>query len=220
MLKKDIKKTLIETRERKETLLIEQEIIKNRIMIIVEDVNNIKYFKKLPKRKQEKLAFTLFREFAYLQNNLLITEDIGFLEILKKLFGNIFGKSAIETIAEPLVDKLLSAIGFKSDGIVKKSVISLLTTDPTKLITAFQDCHQMTKLLLESFAEGLAMKIQDEAEKDSMIYDYIRNTLGGKISGSSFINDLEAKISGPVCQLFNKFSSNASEVVAKLQSGK
>jgi hypothetical protein len=219
MLEKNIRRAIVEAKEKKETLLIEQQIIKSRIMIIVEDVNNIKNFKKLPKSKQEKLAFTLFREFAYLQNNLLITEDIGFLDILKKLFGNVFGKSAIETIAEPLVDKILTAIGFTSQGIVKKTVISLITTDPRKLIAAFQDCHQMTKLLLESFAEGLIMKMQDEAEKGSMIYDYIRNTLGGKISGSDFINDMEAKISGPICSLFDKFSGNAKDIVTKLQGG-
>ena len=217
MLERNIRRAIVEAKEKKETLLIEEHLIKNRIMVIVEDVNNIKYFKTLSKRKQEKLAFTLFREFAYLQNNLLITEDFDFLSILKNLFGNIFGKSAIETIAEPLVDKILTAIGFKSQGIVKKSVISLLTTDPRKLIDAFQDCHLMTKLLLNSFAEGLVMKIQDEAEKDSMIYDYIRNTLGGKISSSDFINDMEEKISGPICSLFDKFSSNAKEIVTKLK---
>jgi hypothetical protein len=217
MLKRNIRRAIVEAKERKETLLIEQQIIKSRIMIIVEDVNNIRNFKKLPKSKQEKLAFTLFREFAYLQNNLLITEEIGFLDILKNLFGSVFGKSAIETIAEPLVDKILTAIGFKSEGIVKKSVISLLTTDPRKLIAAFQDCHLMTKLLLESFAEGLIMKMQDEAQKGSMIYDYIRNTLGGKISELDFVNSLESKISEPVCSLFSKFSDNAKEIVTKLQ---
>jgi hypothetical protein len=217
MLKRNIRRAIVEAKERKETLLIEQQIIKSRIMIIVEDVNNIRNFKKLPKSKQEKLAFTLFREFAYLQNNLLITEEINFLDILKNLFGNVFGKSAIETIAEPLVDKILIAIGFKSEGIVKKSVISLLTTDPRKLIAAFQDCHLMTKLLLESFAEGLLMKMQDEAQKGSMIYDYIRNTLGGKISELDFVNSLESKISEPVCSLFSKFSDNAKEIVTKLQ---
>jgi len=217
MLKRNIRRAIVEAKERKETLLIEQQIIKSRIMIIVEDVNNIRNFKKLPKSKQEKLAFTLFREFAYLQNNLLITEEINFLDILKNLFGNVFGKSAIETIAEPLVDKILIAIGFKSEGIVKKSVISLLTTDPRKLIAAFQDCHLMTKLLLESFAEGLLMKMQDEAQKGSMIYDYIRNTLGGKISELDFVNSLESKISEPVCLLFSKFSDNAKEIVTKLQ---
>jgi len=217
MLERNIRRAIVEAKERKETLLIEQQIIKSRIMIIVEDVNNIRNFKKLPKSKQEKLAFTLFREFAYLQNNLLITEEINFLDILKNLFGNVFGKSAIETIAEPLVDKILIAIGFKSEGIVKKSVISLLTTDPRKLIAAFQDCHLMTKLLLESFAEGLLMKMQDEAQKGSMIYDYIRNTLGGKISELDFVNSLESKISEPVCSLFSKFSDNAKEIVTKLQ---
>jgi hypothetical protein len=45
MLQKKIKKSLIETKNKKESILIEQKLIKNRIMMIFENKDNIKNFK-------------------------------------------------------------------------------------------------------------------------------------------------------------------------------
>ena len=101
-LSKKIKTTIIETKEKQEKLLIEETLVNNRIMMIVEDVNNIKNFNKLPKQKQLKLGFTLLEEFSYLQNNDLINE--GFIDTLKTLFGSSF-EGIAQTIAEPIFQK-------------------------------------------------------------------------------------------------------------------
>ena len=45
MLQKKIKKSLIEAKNKKESILIEQKLIKSRIMMIVENEDNIKNFK-------------------------------------------------------------------------------------------------------------------------------------------------------------------------------
>jgi hypothetical protein len=45
MLEKKVRKSLIETKERKEKLLIEETLIKNRLSIILEGVNSDKEFK-------------------------------------------------------------------------------------------------------------------------------------------------------------------------------
>ena len=47
MLEKKVRKSLIETKERKEKLLIEETLIKNRLSIILEGVNSDKEFKSL-----------------------------------------------------------------------------------------------------------------------------------------------------------------------------
>ena len=62
MLQKKIKKSLVETKNKKESILIEQKLIKSRIMMIVENEDNIKNFKSLPESKQEKIAYKLFEE--------------------------------------------------------------------------------------------------------------------------------------------------------------
>jgi len=140
MLKKDIRRAILEAKEKKERILIEQEIVTNRILMIFESKENIINFKKLPKHKRDRISEAFLQEMIYLGQSGLINEDIGFMNILKSLFGGLFGRSAIETIAEPLVNKILSAVGFTSNGILKKTVVSLLTTNPSDLMDSFTDC--------------------------------------------------------------------------------
>lgn len=218
MIKKDIRKALLETKEKKETLLIERTIIKNRILMVVEDVNNIKNFNKLPYKKRNRLSESLLKEFIYLERNGLLNE--GFMDILSSLFGNVFGRSAVETIAEPLIDKVLTSFGFTSEGILKKTMISFLTSNPKELIKAMGDCRLMTKLLIESFIEGIVMMIQQQTDKGGFMYDYARNTLGGLIKGTSVVSNLEGQLSGKVCGMFSNLTGKAEDVADKLSGGK
>jgi len=215
MLKKDIRKTLIETKERKEKLLIEQNIIKNRMMMIFENQENINNFRNLPKSKRVRIANSFINELRTLDDLGLVNE--GFLDILKSLFGRAFGGIA-ETAAEPLVNGILSAIGFKSNGFMKKFMISFITTRPTELLKALTDCKAMTKLLVESFIEALVMMLQQEAEKGGFFYDFIRNELGGVIKDTSVVSNLENKFAGTVCSMFDKFTGKAQDVANKLKT--
>ena len=54
MLEKTIRKSLIESKEKKEKLLIEQKIVESRILSLFDGINSEKKFKKLPKDKQLK----------------------------------------------------------------------------------------------------------------------------------------------------------------------
>jgi hypothetical protein len=220
MLKKDIRKALLETKEKKENLLIEQQIIKERFMMIVEDINNVKNFKKLPKSKREKISFSLMEEFIYLQQTGLINEQFGFMDILKNLFGGLFGSSAIETIAEPIVGKILDSIGFASvgnkDSLLKKTMISALTSNPADLAKALTDCRLMTKLLVKSFAEGLIMVLQDQMDKNGKLFNYFRNYLGGMIEKSGTASGIESKIGDTICGMFDSFTGNAKSIQDKL----
>ena len=90
-INKQVRKKILETKEQKERLLIEQKIVHNRIMMIVEDMDNIKNFKTLPEEKQLKISFNLLREFSYLESNGILNEQ--FSDFLGKIFGNSFFKS-------------------------------------------------------------------------------------------------------------------------------
>jgi hypothetical protein len=74
MLKKQIRKSLIETKERKEKLLIEEKLVESRIMMIVESKDNFKNFHLLSEEKQLKLGFSLMREVHFLSHNGLLNE--------------------------------------------------------------------------------------------------------------------------------------------------
>ena len=77
MLKKEIRKSILETKEKKEKLLIEQKLVESRIMMIIESKDNIKKFKRLSEEKQQKMAYSLFEEIGYLEEQGLMNEQDG-----------------------------------------------------------------------------------------------------------------------------------------------
>jgi len=214
MLKKNIRKTLIETKEKKETLLIEEQIVKSRISIILEGIENIDSFQKLSEDKQLRIAFKLMNEISYFKESGLLNEQLG--DFLTKIFGNSFvGGSVAETIVEPFVNSILSALGLK--GYFKNVLISFLTSKPSDLIAAFGDCTKMTKLIAEALSEGVFTTLQQEKGYGGLGYDLIRNVLGGAIKNTGFIQGIEQGISKIVCGLFSKYTDNAKDLVGKLQ---
>lgn len=215
MLKNDIRRALIETKEKKQSRLIERQIIENRLESIFENYGGITNFKRLPKQKKLIYSVLLIQEMKEMNEVGLLNEE--FLDILKSIFGGLLGKSAIETIAEPIVGKILTSLGMTSDGILKKTMISVLTSDPRRLVSALTDCREMTKLLSESFVEGLVMLLQEQVGRESFLYDYIRNTLGGKLKDSNMIESFENMIADKVCSLFDVFSDKAKDVASKIE---
>ena len=75
MLEKQIKKSLIETKEKKERRLIEESLVKNRISIITEGITNIDDFNRLSENKKLKMSIKFLQEMSYLETNRLITEQ-------------------------------------------------------------------------------------------------------------------------------------------------
>jgi hypothetical protein len=213
MLEKKIKKSLIETKNKKESILIEQKLIKNRIMMIFENKDNIKNFKSLPKAKQEKIAYKLFEEINYLQETNILNEQL--MDFLGKIFGNSLGGVA-QTIVEPMVNSLLMGIGL--EGYFKDFLVSFITSNPTRLATALKSCDELTKLVAEALSEAVFMMIQRQQGLEGQGYTFLRNALGGAVKDTTFIKSIETQISDIVCQMFDKMTDNASGVFNKLKS--
>ena len=214
MLEKNIKKAILETKEKKEKLLIEEGLVKSRIMMIVESKNNIKNFKSLPKEKQEKIAYKLLEEINYLQETNLLNEQL--MDFLGKIFGNSLG-GILQTVAEPMVNSILGAIGL-GDSYFGKFLVSLITSNPTRLAKALKSCEELTKLVAESLAEAVFMMIQKQQGLEGQGYTFLRNALGGAVKDYGFIQSIEKKISGIVCELFGKMNNKASGVFDKLKT--
>jgi REP element-mobilizing transposase RayT len=213
MLKKDIKKAIIETKEKKEKLLIEAKIVQNRLMIIFESKENIKNFANLPKEKKTKMAKALFEEISYLDEQGLLNEQLW--DFLGKIFGNSLG-AGLETIAEPLVNSILGAIGL-GDSYFGKFIVSFITTKPGRLAKALKDCNELTKLIAESLGEAMVMTIQKQQGLQGNGYTFMRNALLGAIKDTSFASKLESQLSGIVCEVFGKMNDKASDVYDKLK---
>ncbi len=66
-LNKQIRKTILETKEQKEKFLIEQSLVKKRLEMIIGDVKTVDDYNKLSETKQLKLNFVLlFQESFFL----------------------------------------------------------------------------------------------------------------------------------------------------------
>jgi len=216
-MKKEIRQALVEAKEKKERLLIEQSLVKSRIMMIVESEENIKNFNFLPKRKQRKIADGILREMLIMDDQQILNE--GLWDMLSSIFGNSFSGLA-QMIGEPLVNSILSALGFE-DGYFKNVLISFITSNLGDLAKVLRgDCKTLTKLVAEALVEGIEMQLAQSHGMSGAGYSFIRNTLNSAIKNTEFVSHLEEQMESTICNLFSKFTSNASEVVSKLKPSK
>lgn len=215
MLKKQIRKSLVETKEKKERRLMEEKLVESRLSVIVENIKSEKHFNQLSEEKQLKLSVTLLSELSYLHNNGFILEE-GLGDILKSLLGtHIFG-NITQTIFEKVFNSLLSGLGM-GDGFMKNAIISFLTSRPSDVIKAFNDCRIMTTLVSRAIVEGLVMSLQKDKGFGGTGWDLVRNTLGEAIEQSDFGKKIESGIAQTVCSVMGKYTSKAENVLQKVK---
>ena len=209
MLKNNIRKSLLETKERKETLLIEEKLIKNRLSIIVESVKTKESFNSQSDKNQLKISVEFIQELSYLKNVGLLNER-NLTSALQSIFGNSFG-NITQTILEPILNVILRKLGF-GHGIFKNVIVSSLTTSPIDLVNALSDCKVMTKLLVKSIFEAQVMVLQTKSGLSGIGLNFVRNTLGSVANDQKMIKELEDKLSVNVCELIYKFTDKAESV--------
>jgi len=215
MLEKKVRKSLIETKEKKEKLLIEETLIKNRLSIILEGVNSDKEFKSLSEKKQLRISSKFIQELSYLQETKLINEqNLG--SLMQSLFGGWFG-NLTQTIFEPMFKKILTPLF--GEGFFTNFLTAYLTSRPSDVIKSFNDCKLMTKLIAEGISEAIVMQIQTSKGLTGSGYSFIRNTMGDVLTGSEFISGIEKSLGNTVCGILGKFSDNAEKVVEKVKGG-
>lgn len=214
MLEKQIKKSLIETKEKKERRLIEESLVKNRISIITEGITNIDDFNRLSENKKLKMSIKFLQEMSYLETNGLITEQ-NFSSILQSIFGGAFG-NITQTLVEPFLERILKGIGFES-GYIRNFLVSFLTSKPSEIIKAFSDCKLMTKLVASGIVESIVKTVQEEKGFSAPGYDLIRNTMGDVLRNVEFVSGLEKGLENTICSLIGKFTDNAEKVAEKLK---
>ena len=214
MLNKKVKKSLIEIKEQKEKLLIEQQLVKNRLSIILEGINSEDDFKKLSDRQQLKISVKFIQELSYLQNTGLISEQ-NFGNILNSLFGGFFG-NITQTIVEPVLKKILVPVF--GEGYFTNFIASLLTKNTAEFIRGLNDCKLMTKLIAQSISESVVMQIQDAKGLNAPGYVFLRQSMGDALTSTEFVKSIERGLGDMVCNMLGKFTGNAKKVAEKLKS--
>ena len=215
MLEKKVRNYLIETKERKEKLLIEEKLIKNRFSIIFEGVKSEKDFKSLSEKKQIKISLKFIQEVVFLQKNgLMVEQQLG--DQMSKLFGNGLG-NLTQTMFEPIIRKILKPLF--GEGFFTDFLVSYLTSRPSEIVKSFNDCKLMTNLIAQGISESIVMQIQKNAGLTGPGYNFIRNSVGDVLSGTEFTSRIEDGLEGKICGILDGFSGNAEQVISKLKSG-
>ena len=209
MLKKEIRNRLLEQKVKKESQLIESKIVESRLSIIISSKES---FDSLSEEKKAKVVFEFFSEMRVLQEQGLISEQFG--EILGKLFGQA-PSGITQAFVEPLVSSILGWFGLS--GYFLQFVTSFIVSDPARLARATKDCKELTKLIAEALSEAMVIMIQQSQGLEGKGHSILRNTLGGAIKETSFVQSLEEKLSEGVCGLFDKYTGNAENVLEKIK---
>jgi len=212
-LNKVIRKSLKETKVQKETILIEQKIVRSRLNMIVENFIDDDKFKNLSEKEQEKICVLFLMEMSSLNDEGLLTEN--FIDTLKNIFGAAFW-SVPEAFTEKALNSLLGAVGFP-DNSIRKFLVSFFATNPSELLKAFKDCRVLTKHIVRAIGETLIMNLQQSKGLGGTGMDIVRNALQNELQNLEFTKKLEEALSGSVCQVFEKYSGNAKEVLDKLK---
>jgi len=221
-LDKEIKKKLLETKEQKNKLIIEQEIVRSRLMMIFESEDNLKNWDNLSDKKRFKISCKFLQEVSFQQQNEVINEQ--FLDTIKSIFGSSVGGGFGQAILEPAVSWILSGLGMESNSYIKKFVVSFLTKQEG-FWNYLKDCKTLTKGIAESIAEATAMQVQQSTGTGGFWMDAVRNTLGAWLSPKNgdetgFVGGIEKQIEDKVCGFWNKATGNAKNVLTKLNGEK
>lgn len=212
-LNKVIKKKLKETKVQKETILIEQKIVRSRLMMIFENENFLERFESMSELEQEKISVLILMEISSLNEEGLISEN--FIDTISGLFGKTFWGGA-ETFVEKAINSFLTGIGVP-DNSIKKFLVSFFSTNPSELLNSFRDCRVLSKHIARAIGETMIMNLQQTKGVGGFGWDMIRNVVQNKLQDLKFVKDVEDTISDKVCELFGKFSGNAKEVVDKIK---
>ena len=173
-LDKKIKKKLLETKEQKDRLIIEQEIVRSRIMMIFESEDNLKNWNNLSDEKRFKISCKFLQEVSFQQQNGVINEQ--FMDIIKNIFGSSIGGGLGQAVLEPAVSWILSGLGMENNSYIKKFVVSFLT-QKEGFWNYLKDCKTLTKGIAESIAKATLAQVQQSTGTGGFWMDAVRNTL-------------------------------------------
>jgi hypothetical protein len=226
VLKNTIRKNLMETKETKKSLLVEESIIKNRFGLIIESAkshNNIEIA-----FLEVMVEMIKLREMG-LSEKALIKEELSFFNLLGGMFGGSGAKQNLMgtlrgTFTEYAAKFLLSKLGISSGSALGRMFITTLGnvesfSDIPKL---FSDCRYISELLSKSVVESILGSIGDKYVAGGLLADAVRNSLTDMLYNQTFMKNIQSGISDSVCSIMGdlkvKMSDKAKEMKTKALS--
>jgi hypothetical protein len=208
LFKNLIKKNIVEVKNKKDSLMIESKLIQSRLKFVLGDEK----FNNLSEDKKVRVGFQLFEEIAILSNQGFMNEE-SLLDTFKGLFGKDV-HSLPETFYMPWIDKVLKTLNM-NDSYLKEYLIDQLTKTPTEVWNSFENCEKMTHMIAKALSETLIFHLRMDKDFSGLVG--VRNSLEETMREEVFIKKIEDKIGDMICSSFNKYATNASNVLQKLK---
>jgi len=202
-----VKEVLNETKVLKENRLILEKICESRLKIVSENMDD---FENMSRVRKIKFGFRFLKESSELLELGLIKEN------LTDIFQNLYGKSMedmIGAISEPLLISLLTKIGLDED--LKGKVLTNIQSKGTEIIPSMGDCKFLTNFISAAISEELTKKMNTENIIQS---DVVNTSLMDTLKNSSFLENLNSKLESSVCELYDKFTENAKNLVVRMSA--
>ena len=219
-LKKSLKKNLIEAKEKKEDLMVENKIITNRFNFLFEG----RSFE--TEEEKDYLVESIITEIGYLKVQGYTPQAIN--EGLFSMLGNIFGgsvKSIPAVFGEYIAGWLTKTLGIPQNSYMGSVVVALVgnlnIADYDKF---FSDCRFASNKIADSLIEGYVLQLQNEKNLNTGASGFIVSALRNSVvdyfteDKTSLIQILEDKIGEFLCPKLSKLSSAISDKTDDLKT--
>jgi hypothetical protein len=219
-LKKSLKKNLIEAKEKKEDLMVENKIITNRFNFLFEG----RSFE--TEEEKDYLVESIITEIGYLKVQGYTPQAIN--EGLFSMLGNIFGgsvKSIPAVFGEYIAGWLTKTLGIPQNSYMSSVIVALVgnlnIADYDKF---FSDCRFASNKIADSLIEGYVLQLQNEKNLNTGASGFIVSALRNSVvdyfteDKTSLIQILEDKISEFICPKLSKLSSAITDKTDDLKT--
>ena len=219
-LKKSLKKNLIEVKEKKQDLMVENKIISNRFNFLFEG----RSFE--TEEEKDYLVESIITEIGYLKIQGYTPQAIN--EGLFSMLGNIFGgsvKSIPAVFGEYIAGWLTKTLGIPQNSYMGSVVVALVgnlnIADYDKF---FSDCRFASNKIADSLIEGYVLQLQNEKNLNTGASGFIVSALRNSVvdyfteDKTSLIQILEDKIGEFLCPKLSKLSSAITDKTDDLKT--
>lgn len=202
-LKKRIHKELLEARDKKNSVIVEHNIITNRFKVILE--NKDFYLKK----NKSKLFTTLTDQLHTLKEDGFSKKQIN--EALTDIFKSIFGSQADPVFTawkDQGVNWLISKLGIEQDEetakLIHKEFSNVVVSEVPELLT---DCDRVTDMVVNALTQGFQSKLYEStpsSEASRILMESVIEMLGRE----DFQDSVEVKVKNLICPLLLQVGMN------------
>ena len=201
-LNKTIRKNLLEAKENKKNLIVEEKIIRGRFNFLLESLSE------KDELSLDEIFFTVLFESQKLRSlnltkSLILEEEKSFFSSLFSLFGGGIVDSLKEYGARWIIENTFGEENANS--LLAQTIVAAFGNLDWETITKiFTDCSFTTKWLVKTIVEGFARKYQEKSGMSGVFADTVRNGIVDAINSNEVIDALSNKLMGFVCSMIGK----------------